>query len=406
MPCNKRLISIQIIFQIYRKHILIPIAVEGNKMKDMDRPLRVLELFSGIGGMHYALSRANEILTPEVFEFEIVAAIDISDVANQVYRYNFPKTNHSGGNICGLTPEKVNKLEIDAIFMSPPCQPFTRQGNQKDLNDSRTEPLVHIMNLLPHITSLKYILVENVKGFETSSACEKLIHVLHELSFDTKSFLISPTQLGIPNSRLRFYLIAKKVKPTTSRDEKECISSDNIITNLQTINDLPQIIQNTFLSKIMPKKLEEYLRCNNPADNLLLQDDVLSKYGEVLDIVQPTSNTSCCFTKSYGRYAEGTGSVIQQDGDLNSVFERARMFPKKSVEYVSVLRELKLRYLDPYEIADLLGFPAIRDNEKENRRVFKFPPKYLERRLHCYRVLGNSLNVHVVSFLSCILFTW
>ena len=80
----------------------------------MDRPLRVLELFSGIGGMHYALSRAKEILTPEVLEFEIVAAIDISDVANKVYRYNFPKTNHSGGNICGLTPEKVNKLEIDA----------------------------------------------------------------------------------------------------------------------------------------------------------------------------------------------------------------------------------------------------------------------------------------------------
>ena len=43
--------------------------------------LRVLELFSGIGGMHYALQEAQKVLTN--FEFNVVRAIDISDVANQ-----------------------------------------------------------------------------------------------------------------------------------------------------------------------------------------------------------------------------------------------------------------------------------------------------------------------------------
>jgi hypothetical protein len=50
-----------------------------------------------------------------------------------VYRHNFPGVNHGSGNICGLKPEVLEKKGIEAIFMSPPCQPFTRQGLKKDL---------------------------------------------------------------------------------------------------------------------------------------------------------------------------------------------------------------------------------------------------------------------------------
>ena len=365
-----------------------------------DSLIHVLELFSGIGGMHYALSRAKEILKREVFDFKVVAAMDISDVANKVYRHNFPGTNHSAGNICGLTAAKINKLEIDAILMSPPCQPFTRQGHQKDLNDSRSEPLMHIIDLLPQLQKLKYILVENVKGFETSEACKQLIKVLHTLNYDTKSFLISPPELGVPNSRLRFYLLARKTNNACQIPEVFNPSKD-IITDLTTISDVSEIAK-SFALKSEPGLLKEYLRNDSQDDTLLLSDNILSKYGQVLDIVNCTSNNSCCFTKSYGRYAEGTGSVIQQDGNLDRAYERAKVYDKKSDEYVKILKELKLRYFDPYEIASLLGFPV---EENSNSQIkFEFPPGYSDKKLHCYRVLGNSLNVKVVAFLCCILF--
>ena len=48
--------------------------------------------------------------------------------------------------------------------MSPPCQPFTRQGLQKDLGDARTEPLLNVIKIIPDVDNLKYVLVENVKG--------------------------------------------------------------------------------------------------------------------------------------------------------------------------------------------------------------------------------------------------
>ena len=80
--------------------------------------VKVLELFSGIGGMHFALEEAKKYLKD--FDYKIVRAIDISDNANQVYKHNFPEVDVRGSNICGLTPESLNKLEVDAIFMSPP----------------------------------------------------------------------------------------------------------------------------------------------------------------------------------------------------------------------------------------------------------------------------------------------
>jgi tRNA (cytosine38-C5)-methyltransferase len=138
--------------------------------------MKILELFSGIGGMHFALDKAG-------VEAEVISAIDISDVPNRgnelgplaereldfvisVYRHNFPATRHLNKNICGLTAKFINDLGVDTILMSPPCQPFTRQGNQKDLDDPRTQPLVRITSILGEIHNLKYILLENVKGLE------------------------------------------------------------------------------------------------------------------------------------------------------------------------------------------------------------------------------------------------
>ena len=55
-------------------------------------------------------------------------------------------------------------MGISAIVMSPPCQPFTRQGLQKDVGDARTEPLLNVIKMIPDVEGLEYVLVENVKG--------------------------------------------------------------------------------------------------------------------------------------------------------------------------------------------------------------------------------------------------
>ena len=135
-----------------------------------------------------------------------------------------------------------------------------------------------------------------------------------------------------------------------------------------------------------------------------------------MDVVTAASTRSCCVTKSYGRYVEGTGSsictcrilicvdspifftgsILQQADKCDSI-EEVRGDEDEDEESkerrVSALRKLRLRFFSPREIARLMGFPEV--------DKFSFPEE--TTRLQCYRVLGNSLNVTVVAFLLRIL---
>lgn len=83
---------------------------------------------------------------------------------------------------------------------------------KRDILDERTCALLYIINILPKLDKkLRYILVENVKGFEKSEAREKLVNCLENAGFTFQEFILCPTQIGIPNSRRRYYLIAKRL---------------------------------------------------------------------------------------------------------------------------------------------------------------------------------------------------
>ncbi|XP_064602599.1 tRNA (cytosine(38)-C(5))-methyltransferase-like [Liolophura sinensis] len=99
------------------------------------------------------------------------------------------------------------------IVMSPPCQPFTRMGRQKDLADTRTNSFSYLLTLLQRQVlpaRLSIYWVENVKGFETSQARGSLLETLGQCQYIYQEFMLTPLQFGIPNSRLRYYLIAQR----------------------------------------------------------------------------------------------------------------------------------------------------------------------------------------------------
>ncbi|XP_040574729.1 tRNA (cytosine(38)-C(5))-methyltransferase [Lepeophtheirus salmonis] len=327
----------------------------------MEGPIKVLELFSGIGGMRYALEKALEGRRGKaVFE-----ALEINPSAVEVYSHNFQPIRSK--NVHGLS--KMDLRSYDILLMSPPCQPFTRQGHQRGLQDKRSEPFIQVMNIIPKLTSLKGVLLENVAGFETSEAHSLLLSTFS--NWKIREFLICPTSFGIPNSRLRYYFLAVK------SDQDFTFGSHNEI-----MTTLPEQITaicslGDFLKEITPSSTEDYL----------LSDNILKKYGEVLDIVTSTSVRTCCFTKSYARYVEGTGSVLtpMTKEDVKRIYMDAN---SNSDEYLDNLKKLQLRYFSPEEIGALMGFPS---------EHFEFPNSIsIASR---YKLLGNSLNVQVVAHL-------
>jgi len=326
----------------------------------MVEKLRVLELFSGIGGMHHALNLLGDV------EVDVVAAMDINTVSNEVYKHNHPSTNLLNKNIAGLTKKELVKLAPDVVVMSPPCQPHTRQGKKRDMEDPRSSPLSHLSDLLPSLPSLKFLLLENVAGFETSKARDQVKTSLEAAGFECREFLLCPRQIGIPNSRLRYYLLARRQKGWGME------GLQNTFELLHRDGGVDQEVD----------CLESYLDEGSLED--LVEDQVLLKRSMLLDIVTKESRQSCCFTAGYTRYSEGTGSVIQERGDRDEVYARAGRTPD---ERVQILSELGLRYFSTREVARLLGFPS----------SFSFPAS-VGRRAR-YKALGNSLNVTVVSLL-------
>ncbi|XP_062066502.1 tRNA (cytosine(38)-C(5))-methyltransferase isoform X2 [Lepus europaeus] len=311
------------------------------------------------------------------------------------------------------------------ILMSPPCQPFTRIGLQGDMTDPRTNSFLYILDILPRLQKLpKYILLENVKGFEVSSTRDLLIQTIENCGFQYQEFLLSPTSLGIPNSRLRYFLVAKRqseplpfqapgqvlmefpkiqseypqkytIDTKQKNEEKEiqpnicfdgstqCSGKDTVLFKLETAEEIERKHQQD--NDISVQMLKDFLDDDIDMNQYFLPPKSLLRYALLLDIVRPTCRRSTCFTKGYGSYIEGTGSVLQttEDVQIENIYRSLPNLPQE--EKIKTLSMLKLRYFTPREIANLLGFPP----------EFGFPEKItLKQR---YRLLGNSLNVHVVS---------
>ncbi|KAM9847950.1 tRNA (cytosine(38)-C(5))-methyltransferase [Aulostomus maculatus] len=374
--------------------------------------LHVLELYSGIGGMHYALNESG-------IAAEVVMAIDINTTANQIYRHNFPGTPLWNKSIEGITLDEFDHLSFDTILMSPPCQPFTRIGLQGDIADPRTKSFLYILDLLPRLSRLpRFILLENVKGFETSSARDRLVQTLIKCRYTFQEVMVSPTSVGIPNSRLRYYLIAKLSKesfhsqtrseifqglphlvesdapkqptvlnspePATSQQE-DSMQGGSLLYKLETPSEAQRKMEQN--SNLSVKQIQEFMEPKEDMnmENYLLPPKTLLRYALILDIVQPTCRRSVCFTKGYGRYVEGTGSVLQccLETKMESVFKGLDQLSNE--EKLQRLSKLKLRYFTPREVANLMGFP----------QSFSFPEQIPLKQQ--YKVLGNSLNVVVVA---------
>lgn len=299
----------------------------------------------------------------------MVAAIDINPVANAIYNHNFGSDKAKNSNILSLTPERIAKLDINVILMSPPCQPFSRNGSFKDVEDRRADPFVHLCDLLDKIPSVQFILLENVKGFERSQACELYKTRLSAAGFFFKEYILSPHDFGVPNTRHRYYCVAKRNE--FKNPTNELVTNPNLkhIQSAKTISDL-----------VEPE--------SDQLSRYLLKDDILRKRLAIMDVCTPDSINSMCFTKAYTHYAEGTGSVYSPllRTEFDAIYREVERTDDPD-ERIILLRKLKVRYFTPFEVARLMSFP----------KGFEFPPQTTDKQ--CYRVLGNSINVLVVSSL-------
>jgi tRNA (cytosine38-C5)-methyltransferase len=140
----------------------------------------------------------------------VFAAVDINENANKTYKHNFPEAKCLNNNIQSLKIQDFK--DVNCILMSPPCQPFTRNGNFKDMEDNRSDAFLNVCRIIAEkqLPQLEFILMENVMGFEKSQMRSLYVDTLKTAGFHLQEFIISPSQIGVSNTRHRYYCIARK----------------------------------------------------------------------------------------------------------------------------------------------------------------------------------------------------
>jgi len=322
------------------------------------KQFKVIEFYSGIGGMRMVLDTAG-------IKYSQIIAYEINEHANAVYQANFNEEPRQT-DIRSVTKEFLDSFGADIWTMSPPCQPHTRQGKRLDTDDERSKSYLHILQVLSTMENPpNMILLENVKNFEESDSCSNLLKILEHRDYDYRQFLLTPSQIGIPNERLRYYLVARRT-PFQDKDsgKAEYLRSIDV--------KIPPNFEDRFAFKLNCDTIGDFLKFGDDLESFdqeyLLKDNQLKTF---LDIITRDSTGSCCFTKSYGRYFHGSGSVLQ--------FKKLEKDPEKMEDFSGVLR-----MFTPEEVMTLQGFP----------KAFTFPAGLTK--IQKYKLLGNSINVFVI----------
>ena len=240
-------------------------------MAGAQAPLRVLELFSGLGGWRYALGALGEV----------VAAYDISPPANATYQYNHGAAPLAR-EIATVRPRAFQAHGADTWVLSPPCQPFCRMGRGQGLTDRRSAAFLHLLDVLREVPP-EHLVLENVHGFLGSPAHELLGARLDQAGLRQVTYELCPSSFGLPNQRPRVFLLASR----------------------RPLAVLP-------VPAIPPAPVAGFLDAEeDPA--LYLAPELLARHGPGLDLARPESTRTACFIGGYGQRFVGSGSFLRTE---------------------------------------------------------------------------------------------
>lgn len=304
--------------------------------------LQILELFAGIGGVAEAIRQHPQL-------GRIVQAVDIDGQAGAVYAHNFGQTPRVAAIESAKSWEsKIAWREADTWWLSPPCQPYCRRGNQSE-NDPRRAAFQQVMLSLKQAADgrPRQIAMENVPEFRGTPDHQAWLELLRELQYEVCESVLCPTAWGLPNRRQRYYLTAIH-SPANSLVHPPAAIPPPIPITLPPAKHRP---------------LSGFLEKDPPLECWLAAGELDAKRPGLNIVDWENRDTACtaCFTSGYGKSILQAGSYLQVDS--------------------------RLRRFSPLEIARLLGFSD----------GFTWPemaePIRMRRK---WKLLGNSLSIPVV----------
>ena len=161
--------------------------------------MKIIDLFSGIGGFALGFQRAGYQFTEHYF-----SEIDKHAIAN--YKYNFPHAKYIGDI---TTLHGGDFTDIDIITFGSPCQDFSLAGRREGLKGAKSSLIQHAIALITHVRPGLFVW-ENVKGAFSSNAGADfwaIIKTLANIGGYRLEWQLLNTKWLLPQNRERIYLV-------------------------------------------------------------------------------------------------------------------------------------------------------------------------------------------------------
>jgi DNA (cytosine-5)-methyltransferase 1 len=155
--------------------------------------MRVLDLFSGIGGFSLGLERAG---------METVAFCEFDKNAQKVLRKHWPDVPIFD-DVRTLKGSDVKS--VDVICGGFPCQDISLVGKGAGIEGERSGLWFEFHRLIKEIKP-KWVIAENVTALR-SRGLDEVLRSLTEIGYDAEWHCISASSIGAPHRRDRIWII-------------------------------------------------------------------------------------------------------------------------------------------------------------------------------------------------------
>jgi len=173
--------------------------------------MRLLDLFSGIGGFSYAAEKL-------IGGYETVAFCEMDDFCQKVLKKHWPQVPIFDDV---RTIDATRLGDIDICTFGFPCQPVSQAGVQKGESDDRWlwDEIIRILQ----VSKPKYIIAENVKGLisiEDGLLIEKCLSDLEAEGYEVQPIIIPACAKNAPHRRDRVWIIGQNVDDSNDSTDR------------------------------------------------------------------------------------------------------------------------------------------------------------------------------------------
>lgn len=161
--------------------------------------MKFIDLFAGLGCFHIALTQCGH---------ECVFASEINIELQDLYRQNFNIEPY--GDITKINVKSIPAHDI--LCAGFPCQPFSKAGRQRGIQDERGTLINSVIEILKEHRP-QYFILENVRNLEKHDGGKTWKYIrteLENLQYFVDKKIISPHDIGIPQHRERIFIVGSK----------------------------------------------------------------------------------------------------------------------------------------------------------------------------------------------------